>query len=169
MLSRKAPIHELEESETELCSSYGTRYMSSPVPKYELPAGEMPARIAYQIIHDELQLDGNPALNLATFVTTWMEPEANQLIAESLDKNYIDQDEYPQTTEIQNRCVSMLAHLYHAPPAATSLGTATVGPSEAIHLAGLALKWRWRSRRLAAGKGADRPNIVMGHNVQVVW
>jgi glutamate decarboxylase len=169
MLSKKIELHELDQSQNELCSSYGTRYMSAPVPRYELPEGEMPARIAYQIIHDELQLDGNPALNLATFVTTWMEPEANALIAESLNKNYIDQDEYPQTTEIQNRCVNMLAHLFHAPKDAGSVGTATVGSSEAIHLAGLAFKWRWRKRRRAGGQSDDRPNLVMGHNVQVVW
>lgn len=143
--------------------------MSSAVPRYELPEEQMPADVAYQLIHDELNLDGNPALNLATFVTTWMEPEADQLMKESLGKNYIDQDEYPQTTEIHNRCVNMLAHLYHAPKHETSVGTATVGSSEAIHLGGLALKWKWRARRQAANLSTDRPNLVMGHNVQVVW
>jgi glutamate decarboxylase len=129
----------------------------------------MPGPAAYQIIHDELNLDGNPALNLASFVTTWMEPEARRLMNETVDKNYIDQDEYPQTTEIQNRCVNMLAHLLHAPEEQSGVGTAAVGSSEAIHLAGLALKWNWRKRRRAQGKPADRPNLVMGHNVQVCW
>lgn len=169
MLAKKVRLHELDRAQRHLSSAYGTRYMSSPVPKYELPDEQMPAHVAYQLIHDEMNLDGNPALNLATFVTTWMEPEADRLVAECLGKNYIDQDEYPQTTEIHNRCVNMLAHLYHAPADHASVGTATVGSSEAIHLAGLALKWNWRRRRADAGKGADKPNLVMGHNVQVVW
>jgi glutamate decarboxylase len=143
--------------------------MSAPIPKYELAEQQMPANVVYQLIHDELNLDGNPALNLATFVTTWMEPEASALIAETLDKNYVDQDEYPQTTEIQNRCVNMLARLFNAPPDHPSIGTATVGSSEAVHLGGLGLKWKWRKRQEARGKPADNPNLVMGHNVQVVW
>ena len=169
MLAKKVPLHELDRPQQQLSSAYGTRYMSSPVPKYELPEEEMPAHVAYQLIRDELNLDGNPALNLATFVTTWMEPEADKLMVESLGKNYIDQDEYPQTTEIHNRCVNMLAHLFHAPADHASVGTATVGSSEAIHLGGLALKWNWRKRRQEAGLAADKPNLVMGHNVQVVW
>ena len=133
--------------------TYGSRYVSEPIPKYRLPDGEMPARLAYQIIHDELALDGNPALNLATFVTTWMEPEAEPLMTESLNVNSIDQDEYPQTTEIQNRCVSILADLFHADDAEHAMGTADRrARREAIHLAGLAMKWRWRARRQAAGR-----------------
>jgi glutamate decarboxylase len=129
----------------------------------------MPAEVAYRIIHDELNLDGNPALNLATFVTTWMEPEADRLVAENFNKNYIDQDEYPQSTEIHNRCVNILAHLFNAPLDADAVGTATVGSSEAIHLCGLAMKWNWRKRVAERGLPTDRPNLVMGHNVQVVW
>lgn len=156
------------DSDAELQPAYGSRYLTDAVPRYRLPEGEMPARVAYQIIRDELNLDGNPALNLATFVTTWMEPEADRVMAESAGRNYVDADEYPQTQEIQNRCVSMLAHLFHA-PGGEAVGCATVGSSEAIHLAGLALKWRWRARRQASGAPSDRPNIVMGHNVQVCW
>jgi glutamate decarboxylase len=155
-----------DDSNESLAPAYGTRYLTEPIPRYELPEGEMPAELAYRLIHDELNLDGNPELNLATFVTTWMEPEAERLMAESLGRNYIDADEYPQTTEIQNRCVNMLARLFNAP---AGIGCATVGSSEAIHLAGLALKWRWRQRRAAAGLPAERPNLVMGHNVQVCW
>ena len=118
--------------------TYGSRYVAEPVPKYALPEESMPGNVAYQIVHDELNLDGNPALNLASFVTTWMEPNAERLMRETLNKNYIDQDEYPQTTEIQNRCVNMLARLFHASEEHASLGTATIGSSEAIHLAGLA-------------------------------
>ena len=169
MLSKKVHLHELDEEQRDHAMTYGTRYFTESPPKYEMPEGSMPANVAYQICRDELNLDGNPALNLASFVTTWMEPEAEKLMHESFNKNFVDQDEYPQTTEIQNRCVNMLARLYHAPQEAVSMGTATVGSSEAIHLAGLALKWNWRSRRKAAGKSIDKPNLVMGANVQVVW
>ncbi len=161
--------HSKNDGDDELAPTYGSRYLSSPVPKYRLPEGEMPARLAYQLIHDELALDGNPALNLATFVTTWMEPEAEALMTESLNVNSIDQDEYPQTTEIQNRCVSILADLFHADDAEHAMGTATVGSSEAIHLAGLAMKWRWRASREAAGKPTEKPNLVMSETVQVCW
>ena len=169
MLSKKVPLPEMSAKEQSHTLAYGSRYVEEPVPKYRLPDGSMPGNVAYQIIHDEMYLDGNPALNLASFVTTWMEPEAERLMTETLNKNYIDQDEYPQTTEIQNRCVNMLAHLFGAPEQAAGVGTGTVGSSEAIHLAGLALKWNWRKRRQAQGKPADRPNLVMGHNVQVCW
>ena len=161
--------HSKNDGSDALAPTYGGRYLSDPIPKYRIPEGEMPARVAYQIIHDELALDGNPALNLATFVTTWMEPEAEALMTESLNVNSIDQDEYPATTEIQNRCVSIMADLFHADDAEHAMGTATVGSSEAIHLAGLAMKWRWRSRQEAAGKPTDRPNLVMSETVQVCW
>ena len=143
--------HSKNDANDSLAPTYGSRFVSGPVPKYRLPDDEMPARSAYQIIHDELALDGNPALNLATFVTTWMEPEAELLMAENLNVNSIDQDEYPATTEISNRCVSILADLFHADDAEHAMGTPTVGSSEAIHLAGLAMKWRWRARQEAAG------------------
>ena len=169
MLSKKLPLGALSDAQQRHALAYGTRYVEEPVPKYVLPKNSMSGQVAYQIIHDELNLDGNPALNLASFVTTWMEPEAERLMTETLNKNYIDQDEYPQTTEIQNRCVNMLANLFHAPEDKRGVGTGTVGSSEAIHLAGLALKWNWRKRRQAAGKPADKPNLVMGHNVQVCW
>ncbi len=161
--------HRKHQEGDALAPTYGSRYVSDPIPKYRLPDESMPPRLAYQIIHDELALDGNPALNLATFVTTWMEPEAQTLMTESLNVNSIDQDEYPQTTEIQNRCVSILADLFHAADAEHAMGTATVGSSEAIHLAGLAMKWRWRSRQQAAGRSTDRPNLVMSETVQVCW
>ncbi len=129
----------------------------------------MPASVAAKIILDELNLDGNPALNLASFVTTWMEPEADQLIAATLDKNFVDADEYPQTVEIHDRCVNIIASLFNAPRQSAYTGCATVGSSEAIHLAGLAMKWRWKAKRKAANLPYTTPNIVMGHNVQVCW
>ena len=142
------------------------------VPRNHLPAGEMQPRTAFQIIHDELMLDGNARLNLATFVTTWMEPEADLLMAESADKNMIDKDEYPQTAELERRCVNILSNLWHAPEAnggAGGTGCSTTGSSEACMLGGLAMKWRWRDRMRAAKKPTDRPNLVMGANVQVCW
>jgi glutamate decarboxylase len=114
-------------------------------------------------------LDGNARLNLATFVTTWMEPQARQLMAECLDKNMIDKDEYPQTAELEMRCVNILSRLWHAPDVAEATGCSTTGSSEAAMLGGLALKRRWQKRRAAEGKPADRPNIVMGINVQICW
>ena len=139
------------------------------IPRHRLPAGEIPPDVAYQIIHDELMIDGNARLNLATFVTTWMEPQAQALMSECFDKNMIDKDEYPQTAELEMRCVSMLARLWNAPEADQATGCSTTGSSEAAMLGGLALKRRWQHRRKAEGKPIDSPNIVMGINVQVCW
>jgi glutamate decarboxylase len=137
------------------------------IPRHRLPDGELAPDVVYQIIHDELMLDGNARMNLATFVTTWMEPQAQQLMAECFDKNMIDKDEYPQTAELEMRCVNILARLWNAPDAAEATGCSTTGSSEAAMLGGLALKRRWQQRRAAEGKAADRPNLVMGINVQV--
>ncbi|MDX6664972.1 MAG: glutamate decarboxylase, partial [Solirubrobacteraceae bacterium] len=125
-------------------------------------------RVAYQLVHDELLLDGNARLNLATFVTTWMEPEAKRLITECLDKNLVDKDEYPQSAELERRCVDILADLWHAPVSEQATGTSTSGSSEACMLGGIALLRRWRSRLSDKDAGA-RPNLVMGSNVQVCW
>jgi glutamate decarboxylase len=139
------------------------------VPRYEIPSREMEPDTAYQIIHDELMLDGNARQNLATFVSTWAEPQARRLMAECAEKNMIDKDEYPQTAELESRCVQMLAKLWHAPGARHAVGCSTTGSSEAAMLGGLALKRRWQQRRKAEGKPADRPNLVMGINVQICW
>ncbi len=152
-----------------LSPAYGSRAMTEPVPRYTLPKSEMPPEMAYRLIHDELMLDGNARLNLATFVTTWMEPEAERLMAETFDKNMIDKDEYPQTAEIETRCVNMVARLFNAPEDAEAVGVSTLGSSEAVMLAGMALKRNWRKRREAAGQSASRPNLILGANVQVVW
>jgi glutamate decarboxylase len=133
------------------------------VHRYRIPAGEMLPSTALQVVRDELILDGNARLNLATFVTTWMEPEAELLMAECFSKNMIDKDEYPQTAELEKRCVAMLAELWHAADGAPT-GCSTTGSSEACMLGGMALLWRWR----AAGR-TGRPNLVMGANVQVCW
>jgi glutamate decarboxylase len=136
-------------------------------PRERLGDEPVPPDVAYQLVHDELLLDGNARLNLATFVTTWMEPQAGRLMAECADKNMIDKDEYPQTAELEGRCVRILADLWHAPDAASAIGCSTTGSSEACMLAGLAFKRRW-SRGRGAGAGG-RPNLVMGANVQVCW
>ncbi|HWE32606.1 MAG TPA: glutamate decarboxylase [Solirubrobacteraceae bacterium] len=125
--------------------------------------------VAYEYISNELLLDGQARLNLATFVTTWMPSIAAKLMAETADKNMIDKDEYPQTAEIESRCVNILSDLWNSPESEAATGCSTTGSSEAAMLAGLALKWRWRERMSATGKATDRPNLVTGANVQVCW
>jgi glutamate decarboxylase len=146
-----------------------TRAGMIEVPRDRMPEQPMLPQTAYQIVVDEVMLDGNARFNLATFVTTWMDEEADKLYAATFDKNMIDKDEYPQTADIEARCVRMLGDLWHVPDAIDSVGTSTTGSSEGCMLAGLALKRRWQQARRAAGSSTDRPNIVMGGNVQVVW
>ena len=163
------PRRTREEDRDELVPTYAARELSRGIPADRMADEGMAPRVAYQLIHDELQLDGFSLLNLATFVTTWMEPEARQLISETLDKNMIDKDEYPQTAEIEKRCVDILANLWHAPEQGDPVGTSTIGSSEACMLGGMAMKWRWRDRQRAAGRPTDKPNIVMGANTQICW
>jgi glutamate decarboxylase len=137
------------------------------IPRHRIPDGEMAADAAYQIVHDEAMLDGNARLNLATFVSTWMEPQAAKLYSETYDKNMIDKDEYPQTAEIEDRCVRMIADLWNAP--GDTIGTSAIGSSEACMLGGLAFKRRWQNARKAEGKPYDKPNLIMSSAVQVVW
>jgi glutamate decarboxylase len=144
------------------------REKSCQIPRYQLPDEGVLPRTALQVVRDELILDGNARLNLATFVTTWMEPEAEQLMAECSPKNMIDKDEYPQTAELEHRCVNILGNLWHAAHA-EAVGCSTTGSSEACMLGGMAMLWRWRARRRAAGQDTARPNLVMGSNVQVCW
>lgn len=157
--------------EEYLESTFASRYVQRVVPKWRMPEESMPKEAAFQVIHDELMLDGTPRLNLASFVTTWMEPECHDLILASINKNYVDMDEYPVTTEIQNRCVNMIAHLFNAPVGETeaAVGVGTIGSSEAIMLAGLAFKRKWQQKMTALGKPCTKPNIVTGANVQVCW
>src|SRR6266516_458511 len=169
MLFNKVSMKDLSDAEQEITPVYSRHALIEPIPRYDFPAHELLPRTAYELIHDELLLDGNSRLNLATFVTTWMEPEARQLMAETFDKNMIDKDEYPQTAELEMRCVNMIARLWNSPEHEAATGCSSVGSSEACMLGGLALKWRWRERMKAAGKPTDRPNLVMGINVQVCW
>ncbi len=169
MLSKKRSLATLSPEERLLSVTYGSRAFSREIPRFEIPEEGMPAEAAYRLITDELNLDGNPALNLATFVTTWMEPEAEKLIGDTLNKNLVDQEEYPQTGVIQERAVNILARLFNAPRGESGVGTATVGSSEAIMLALLAHKTAWKKARLSRSLPDDRPNIVVSSGVHVVW
>ncbi|MFB8183269.1 glutamate decarboxylase [Streptomyces sp. NPDC055966] len=162
-------VHRHDSSESLIDPAYTGRLDCTRVPKNRMPDQETAPQAVYRMIHDELLLDGSSRLNMATFVTTWMDPEAERLMAETFDKNMIDKDEYPQTAEIERRCVNIVASLFHAPVEGDAVGVSTLGSSEAVMLGGLAMKWKWRQRRQAAGLSSDRPNLVMGSNVQVVW
>jgi glutamate decarboxylase len=167
------PLHtKVDESaldaELEINPVY-VREDSGKIPRYKLPEHGVLPRTALQIVRDELILDGNARLNLATFVTTWMEPEAELLMAETSAKNMIDKDEYPQTAELERRCVNIISHLWNAPADSKATGCSTTGSSEACMLGGMALLWRWRAQREAGKLDATRPNLVMGSNVQVCW
>ncbi len=161
-------VHRLDDDDS-VAPAYAGRFSREAISKNRLPDDEHAPDRVYRFIHDELLLDGSSRLNMATFVTTWMDPQAERLMAETFDKNMIDKDEYPQTAEIERRCVNVVANLFNAPAKGDAVGVSTIGSSEAVMLGGLAMKWRWRQRREAAGLPVDRPNMVMGSNVQVVW
>src|SRR5690348_15728758 len=146
---------------------FGNRFATQEVPSREFPDAGMTAVDAFRLVSEEMALEGDPARNLATFVTTWMEPEAQRLIAGNLHRNFIDHAEYPRTAEIEQRCIRMLADLFHAPGETT--GARTQGSSEAIMLGALSLKWNWRKRREAEGGSTATPNLVFGGDVHVVW
>jgi len=147
---------------------YASTDLSVAVPKYKFPDNEQNPRHAYALVHDELMLDGNARQNLATFCQTWEEPEIHQLMDECIDKNIMDKDEYPQTAEIEARCVHMLADLWNAPDLHNAIGRSTTGSSEAAMLGGMAMKRRWETARKAAGKCIDKPNLITGP-VQICW
>lgn len=138
------------------------------MPKSLFPSGEKQPRHVYAQIHDELMLDGNSRQNLATFCQTWEEPEIHQLMDDCIDKNMVDKNEYPQTAEVEARCVRMLADLWHSPAKSSDVGCSTTGSSEAAMLGGMAMKRRWETRRKAQGKPIDKPNLITGP-VQVCW
>ena len=162
-------LHEKRKVEGNLLDDvYASSDLSVVMPKYKIPEKEHDPRHAYQVVHDELMMDGNARQNLATFCQTWVEPEVHRLMNECIDKNMIDKDEYPQSAEIESRCVHMLADLWNAPDSVNTLGCSTTGSSEAAMLGGMAMKWRWREKMKAAGKPTDKPNMVCGP-VQVCW
>jgi len=163
------PLHRRESVRDELLDSvFAERDLRAALPKRDFPKLEMLPMEAFQAIADELLLDGNARQNLATFCQTWEEPEVHKLMDIAIDKNLIDKDEYPQTAELERRCVHMLADLWNAPKEAEAVGCSAIGSSEACMLGGMAAKWRWRAKRQAEGKPADKPNMVCGP-VQVVW
>ena len=162
------PLHNTEELKAAPTSDLESSVHDSTTETYTFPELRSDPQGVYNTIHDQLVLDGNSQQNLATFCTTWIEPEIEKLMIESADKNMIDKDEYPQTAAIEERCVHMLADLWRSPEAATTIGCSTTGSSEAAMLGGLALKWNWRKRQRAAGKSIDAPNLIMGP-VQVCW
>ena len=147
---------------------YASPELSDGMPKYKFPDEEREPRHVYRFVSDELMLDGNSRQNLATFCSTWLEPEVRELMDECVDKNMIDKDEYPQTAEIESRCVHMLADLWNAPESGAPIGCSTTGSSEAAMLGGLAMKRRWAMRRKSEGKPCDKPNLVCGP-VQICW
>jgi glutamate decarboxylase len=147
---------------------YSTRYNAqTEISKYKIPHDGAPAEAVHQMLKDELDLDGRPNLNLASFVGTYMEKEAEQLMIENLSKNMSDADEYPAMMAMQTRCISIIATLWGSKRPEKAIGSATTGSSEAIHLGGLAMKRRWQEKRQAAGKDTSKPNILMGANAQV--
>ncbi|ETW03449.1 glutamate decarboxylase, variant 2 [Aphanomyces invadans] len=149
------------------CPVYAHPAFWAGLPDTTFPSYGTPASVAADLIKDDLSLDCNPKMNLASFVTTFMEAEAEAILFEGMRKNFIDLDQYPQSADIHKRCVAMLADLYHAP--GDPVGTSCVGSSEAIMLAGLAMKRKWQHRRKAKGLPTSKPNMVMGANVQVCW
>ena len=163
------PLHKRESVREEMLDSiFANRDLMATLPSKLCPTVEMLPAEAYQAIADELLLDGNARQNLATFCQTWEEPEIHQLMDLCIDKNLIDKDEYPQTAELERRCVQILADLWNAPESGQAVGCSAIGSSEACMLGGMAAKWRWRASRKAAGKSTDAPNMVCGP-VQVVW
>lgn len=142
---------------------------ATQLPKFKFPQNMMDSDTAYQLVHDASMLDGNSRLNLATFVSTWMDDNARKIYSEAADKNMIDKDEYPATAELENRCWRMLADLWNVPDADDTIGTSTIGSSEACMLGGLALKRLWQEKRKAEGKSTEAPNLVLSAGVQVVW
>jgi len=135
------PLHNTEELKAAPTSRLESKVLNDKIDTYRFPEAKQEPRTVYQTIHDQLILDGNSRQNLATFCTTWIEPEVLQIMEESADKNMIDKDEYPQTAAIEERCVHMLADLWNSPESASTIGCSTTGSSEAAMLGGLALKW----------------------------
>jgi glutamate decarboxylase len=162
-------IHSKQEVSSKLPDQvYGANFLPHALPKYKFPKQETDPKAVYQLVHDELLLDGNSRQNLATFCQTWVEPEVRKLMDECIDKNLIDKDEYPQMAEIESRCVHMLADLWNSPDAANTQGCSTTGSSEAAMLSGLAMRSRWEKRRREQGLPIATPNIVCGP-VHACW
>ena len=149
---------------------FGTPEMREPAPTDFIPKHGTPAEVAYQIVKDETFPQTQPRLNLATFVTTYMDDYGTRLMNESVGINYIDETEYPRVAVMCGRCINMVANMWNSPEKAEwKAGAVGIGSSESCMLGGVAAWLRWRERRKAAGKPYDKPNLVMSTAYQVVW
>lgn len=157
--------------DTSATPLYGSLESDMLLPRDKINKQAVNPEVAYRMVADEMLHDGNPRYNLATFVQTYMEPMARQVMVDTLATNAIDKAEYPQTTEIEKRCVKIIADLWNAPKDEQYMGTSTVGSSEACMLGGMAMKFRWRKQAQALGidVNARKPNLVISSGFQVVW
>ena len=168
-------MHTLNPAIRPTDTPYASHHMCEVAPTAALPEAGMDAKTAQRLILDELNLNGNPLLNTASFVTPWMEPEADELMLKTSSINFIDFHEYPIIRAIHQRVINMMADMLHAPGSScaektpTAAGTSTVGSSEAIMLALLAHKWAWRKQRQERGLGSQKPNVIFGADVHSCW
>lgn len=151
-------------------SVYGSDKMLQPSPVQTIPQEPTMPEIAYQMVHDETYPQTQPRLNLATFVTTYMDDYATKLMNEAINVNYIDETEYPRVAVMAGRCINIMANLWNTPEKNEwKSGAVAIGSSEACMLGGVAAWLRWRKRRQMAGKPFDKPNFVMSSGLQIVW
>ena len=149
---------------------FGSKQMREPAPSEFIPEHKTPAVIAYQMVKDETFPQTQPRLNLATFVTTYMDDYGTRLMNEAVGINYIDETEYPRVAVMCGRCINMVANMWNSPEEGDwKTGAVGIGSSEACMLGGVAAWLRWRERRKAEGKPHDKPNLVMSSAYQVVW
>lgn len=162
-------LHEIKAGKNDSTyDAYTQSASEKPLSKFKISESSNDPKTIRDLILDELLLDGNAKQNLATFCQTDVDEDIHFIMDKCIDKNMIDKDEYPQTAEIESRCVHILADLWNSPESATTLGCSTTGSSEAAMLGGLALKWKWREKRQKEGKSTDKPNIITGP-VQICW
>ena len=155
---------------TATTAVYGSQEMTHPAPTMTIPEKSTTPEIAYRMVKDETYAQTQPRLNLATFVTTYMDDHATRLMNEAIAVNYIDQTEYPRVAVITSRCINIIANLWNSPEEGESkTGAVGIGSSEACMLGGVAAWLRWRKRRMDEGKPYDKPNLVMSTGMQVVW
>ena len=149
---------------------FGSEEMLKPAPTEYIPKHRTNAETAYRIVKDETFPQTQPRLNLATFVTTYMDDYGTRLMNEAVGINYIDETEYPRVAVMCGRCINMIAHMWNTPEKNEwKTGAVGIGSSEACMLGGVAAWLRWRERRKAEGKPFDKPNLVMSTAYQVVW
>lgn len=199
IFEKSSPKHKLLQKYNDILRRHGndeTNFEETPeaavarfrgvANKYRIPETGMPSDLAYNIVHDEMALDGSTTLNLASFVNVHTDEETMKLITQNLTKNLADNDEYPMLIEMQERCISILANLWHAPLVTEdsgiktphgkedistfkrrAIGTPCTGSSEGVMLGGLAMKKNWQAKRKAKGLSTDKPNILMASCAQV--